>query len=129
MVSSLIPSAALPDSDIPNPHRSPEEKSSLKIMSPISGFNTSVGVTTGVEKGVGVAVGGNHTTVSVGVAVEVNTGVTVGEGGGVSVGRQAPKVSGINPKTRKMTRASKTACHGFSCTLFSLCIPVNSDNA
>jgi hypothetical protein len=114
MVSSFIPSAALPDSDMPSAHPSPLEKSSLNIMLPISSFNTSVGVTTGAEKGVGVAVGGNHITVSVGVAVGVNTGVLVGEGSGISVGRQAPNVNESDPKTRIMTRASNTACQDLS---------------
>ena len=80
MVSSFFPSATLPASDVPNAQRSPLEKSSLNMISPISGFKISVAVRTGVEKGVGVVVAGNHTTVSVGVNVEVSTGVSDGKG-------------------------------------------------
>jgi hypothetical protein len=54
---------------------------------------------TGEAKGVGVAVGGNQTTVAVGVSV--GSGVAVGSGGsGVDKGRQAAR--GIIKIARKI---------------------------
>lgn len=129
MVSSFLPSAAPPASDVPNAQRSALEKSSLNMISPISGFKISVAVTTGVEKGVGVAVAGNHTIVSVGVKVEVSTGVSDGKGIGVPVGRQAFSTNESDIKIRTMTRAVIAACQEFSCNCFSRFDPVNSDNA
>lgn len=127
IVSSLIPNATLPASDVFNDHRPPLEKSSLKIMLPNSGFSTSVGVIIGVEKGVAVTVGGNQTTVSVGVVVEVDTGVTEGVASGISVCRQETNAS--DPNARIMARLLNPACQSTFSLWFSRLLEVNSDNA
>ena len=99
------------------------------MISPISGFKISVAVTTGVEKGVGVAVAGNQTTVSVGVTVEVGTGISDGKGIGVPVGKQAYSTYESDPIISTLTRAVIAACQEFSSNCFSCFDPVNSDNA
>src|SRR3989337_2583627 len=91
MVSSLWPSAA-PPCDVWLKDQEPGlEKSSLKSISPRLGRKSGVGVTGLAGIGVGVAVGGNQTT----VAVTSLTGVGDSEEtvGGVSTGAQALKVS------------------------------------
>jgi hypothetical protein len=129
IVSSFFPRAALPASDVPKAQRSLLEKSSLNKISPISGFNISVAVITGVEKGVGVAVAGNQTTVSVGETVEVITGISDGKGIGVPVGKQAYSTNESNPTINTLTRAVRAACQEFSSNCFSHFDLVNSDNA
>lgn len=68
------------------------------MISPICGRRSKVGVMTGVGKGDGVEVGGNHTVV--GVAVSVGNTVAVGRGGsGVGVGKQPSKAKTSKRKT------------------------------
>ena len=108
MVSSLFPRATLPALDVLNAQRSLLVKSSLNNISPISGFNISVAVTTGVEKGVGVEVAGNQTIVSVGVTVEVSTRVSDGRGIGVPVGKQAYSTNESIAKINTLIRGVNT---------------------
>jgi hypothetical protein len=61
-------------------HKSGWSKESLKIKSPMLGWNSSVWVGDRVGKPVDVLVGGNQMMVGVGVAVEESVGVLVGVG-------------------------------------------------
>ena len=91
MVSSLWPSAAPPCEDLLKDQEPGLEKSSLKSSSPRLGCKSGVGVTGLVGIGVGVAVGGNQTTVAVTSLAGVgDSGEAVG---GVSNGAQALRVS------------------------------------
>ena len=129
MVNSFFPSAALPASVAPSDQWSPFEKSSVSRILPTSGFNTSVDVTIGVRKSVGVAVGGNHTIVAVGVDVFVGVGVLDGTGSGVPAGRQALKAIEIDPTARKMNSAAVAAFQDLPQSCFSCDLLVNFDNA
>ncbi len=78
IASSFFPKATLPASDWLEVQAFASVKSSSNSICPIFGRISTVGVTIGVGKGVGVAVGGNHT----------NVGVTVAAwGSAVSVGK------------------------------------------
>ncbi len=82
---------ALAAAEFTKDQSAPEEKSSAKISSPTPGCRSGVGLgeISGIR--VGVAVGGNHTTV--GVWVGERMGVEVGSGAGVTPGEQAVKMN------------------------------------
>ena len=105
IVNSFIPKAALPASEAPKVQCSPLEKSSVKIILPSSISKTSVGVTSGVGKSVGVAVGGNQTIVGVDVIVGGMVGVTEGDGTKVGGAKHPPNTmrhENQRPKTKPM---------------------------
>ena len=96
--------AKLPEVVLPSVHGPEELKSSAMTRAPYWGRVSKVGVNAwvGVGKGVKVAVGGNQTTVGVGVLVG-GSGVAVGSGGsGVGACRQEANPRVINSSAARV---------------------------